>query len=765
MESEIELPRSLGRYTLTRRLGRGGMGVVYAAHDERLGREVAIKMIAGLSDDKAVKRFWREARAAASVSHPNVCQIYEVDESPDGIYLAMELLEGEPLDARLARGPCRPADAVEIALDMLGALAALHQRGVLHRDIKPSNVFLTTHGVKVLDFGLARPIADETLRLDAPGGSTLSAPITKPGTIVGTPHYMAPEQLTGDIVDARSDLFAVATVLFEMLAGRRPFLGENVFDLAHAVLNEHPPALQGPPAVVAVDRVIRRALSKDPAARFASADAMAAELRNVHLGDSRPDSVTTVRALLRLVVPPLRQLKDDADAAFLSFGLAESVSGSLAGLRDVVVRSPAIAARWTDADADLRKLAAEMDVDIVISGSLSRMGDQLRATVQIVEAGSGTVVGATSVRGTMADIFEFEDQLSQGVIGLLTPLRQQSGGQGGAPRRDVPANGRAFEFFLRGLELARTMTSIPAARKCFEQALAEDSAFAPAWAWLGRCHRVIGKFVENYAENDQRAEEAFQRALALSPDLPTAHRFFTHFESEHGRADAAIARLLQHSRANRNDAQLFAALVHACRYAGLNGASLAAHEEARRLDPTVPTSVEYTLLMAGNLERLQAMPTSLDVMGAHAYLLLFSGRIPEVRQLMTQASLDQFPPGYRGMLEAVVSADTDPERTMATMLSAMAIGAEHDPEAVFLAGMAAAHLGDHARALEFIGNSVRDGFSAVHPLERAPTLQAVRARPEFATIIETARQRRNIAAAVFERGGGPALLGVTIDQA
>ena len=763
MESEFELPRPLGRYTLIRRLGRGGMGVVYAARDERLGREVAVKMIAGLSDEGAVKRFWREARAAASVSHPNVCQIYEVDESPEGIYLAMELLAGEPLDERLARAVCPPAEAVKIALDMLGALAALHERGIVHRDIKPSNVFLTAHGVKLLDFGLARPISEETLRLDASAAAASRGPITQPGTIVGTPRYMAPEQLSGGAVDGRSDLWAVASVLFEMLAGRSPFDGDNLFDLAHAVLNEHPPALQGPPAVVAIDRVIHRALSKDPVARYATADAMATELRSVRIGDARGDAVSTVRALLRLVVPPLRLLRDDPDVAFLSYGLAEAVSGSLAALRDVVVRSPAIATRWAGGDDDPRKLAAEMDVDIVVSGSLTRMGDQLRATMQVVEASSGTVVGATSVRGSMAEIFEFEDELSKGVIGLLTPLREPSGGQ--TRRRDVPANGRAFEFFLRGLELARTMTAMAEARTCFELAIAEDAAFAPAWAWLGRCHRVIGKYIENYAENDKRAEEAFQRALALSPDLPTAHRFFTHFESEHGRADAAVARLLQHSRANRNDAQLFAALVHACRYAGLNGASLAAHEEARRLDPTVPTSVEYTLLMTGDLARLQSMPRTVDAMGAYIYLLLFTGHMEQLREVTREADLERFPPGYRGMLEAVTSAASDPERTIAAMLSAMAIGAEHDPEAVFLAGMAAAHLGHQDQALKLIGESVQGGFSAVHPLERAPTLEGLRGRPEFQPILETARQRHRIALAVFERGGGPALLGVTTDQA
>lgn len=761
MESELKLPHSIGRYTLTRRLGRGGMGVVYAARDERLDRQVAVKMIAGLSDDSAVKRFWREARAAASVSHPNVCQIYEVDESPDGIYLAMELLEGEPLDARLARGSCSAADAVKIALEMLAALAALHERGIVHRDIKPSNVFLTAHGVKLLDFGLARPMTEQTLRIDAPTRD--GAPITAPGMIVGTPRYMAPEQVLGRPVDGRTDLYAVGTVLFEMLAGRPPFVGDNIFDLAHAVVHEHPPALQGPPVVVAADRIIRRALAKDLAARYPTAQDMSAELRNVSLEHASAVTRATVHALLRLVVPPLRLLREDADSAFLSYGLAEAVSGSLAGLSDVVVRSPALAARWSESGGDPRRLAAEADVDVIVSGSLTRVGDQLRASVQLVEAGSGTVTGATSVRGLMSDIFAFEDQLAQAVVGLLAPLRAGTAPQ--AVRRDVPANARAFEFFLRGLEFSRSIGQVREARVEFEHALQEDPAFAPAWAWLGRCHRVIGKYVEQFEENDRRAEEAFRRALALSPELPIAHRFFTHFESEHGAADAAIARLLQHAKANRNDAQLFAALVHACRYGGLLGASIAAHEEARRLDPTVPTSVEYTLLLAGDIERLESIPPSPDAVGALAYALLFSDRHDEIPALLSKVGLERLPVGYRGMVEAITSGNTEPAATIAAFRSAMEIGPKHDPEAVFLGGMVAAHLGDEGTALELIGSGVRAGFSPVQPLEQSQALRALRSLPEFASILETARQRRRIALAVFERGQGPALLGINAAQA
>jgi TolB-like protein len=670
----------------------------------------------------------------------------------------MELLAGEPLDARLAQAPCSPVDAVTIALQVLSALGAMHARGLVHRDVKPSNVFLTPHGVKLLDFGLARPISDMTVKIDA----TSSAQITRPGVMVGTPRYMAPEQIRGLTVDQRTDVYALGAVLFEMLAGRPPFVSENVFDLAQAILNDHPPALQGPPAVIAVDRVIRRALAKDPSTRFPVAEAMAAELRGVAPGDGGADTVSSVRTLLRVVVPPLRLQREDADATFLSYGLAEAVSGSLAALRDVVVRSPSVAARWAS-DSDPRQLAQQADVDVILSGTLSRMGDQLRVQVQAIEAQSGTVLGATSVRGTMAEIFAFEDELTSVVVGLLTPLRADSSGKTQAVRRDVPASGRAFELFLRGLEIARTLARMPAARVCFEQALDEDPAFAPAWAHIGRCHRVIGKYIEDYAGNDRKAEDAFRRALALSPELPVAHRFYTHWESEHGRADAAVARLLQHFKANRNDAHLFAALVHACRYAGLMGASWAAHQEARRLDPTVPTSAEFTLLLLGDAGRLKSMNTGGEFEGIDAYLLMYQGRLAEVRATVEHIKVDHFPPRYRGLIEAMRVIDTDPARVLAALDEFEAVYT--DPEAIFLFSFVSAVLGVHERAMTQVDEAVAAGFTPVHALENAPVFARLRGRPQFQAVLDRARQRQKIALAIFERGDGPALLGIPAAQA
>jgi serine/threonine-protein kinase len=247
-----DLPHRIGHYAIERKLGEGGMGVVYAARDERLKRTVALKMMSSLAHDERPRtRFWREARVAASVNHPNVCQIYEIGEDDGALFIAMELLEGEALSERLRNGPLAVADALPIELGILAALSALHARGIVHRDLKPSDVFLTPHSVKLLDFGLAR--------LEPKPSLQTATSLTYGGTVLGTPSYMAPEQVTSGVVDSRSDLFAAGAILFELLAGRRAFGGRTVVAVLHATLHEQPPALTGTPAVTAVDRVIRRA--------------------------------------------------------------------------------------------------------------------------------------------------------------------------------------------------------------------------------------------------------------------------------------------------------------------------------------------------------------------------------------------------------------------------------------------------------------------------------------------------------------------------
>ena len=249
------------------------MGRVLLAEDDALRRRVALKMLKR-RDEASQRRFVREARAAARVSHPNLCPIFEVGEEEGRPFLAMELLSGETLSARLRRGPLTPPEALDLADDLLAALSALHEAGVVHRDVKPSNVFLTPHGGKLVDFGLARELPGDV----APSLGT-TTDVTSPGLIIGTPGYMPPEQILGKAVDARADLFAAGAVLYEALTGRRPFAGDSAGAMLSGTLYEDPPPLAGSPALAAFDAPIRRALAKKVAERYASAPEMAEALR------------------------------------------------------------------------------------------------------------------------------------------------------------------------------------------------------------------------------------------------------------------------------------------------------------------------------------------------------------------------------------------------------------------------------------------------------------------------------------------------------
>ena len=741
-------PARIGRYRIERKIGEGGMGVVYAARDERLERTVALKTVRGATDDAGRRRVWREARAAAGISHPNICQLYEVEETDDGLVLAMELLEGEPLGARLARGPLSAADSSAISLQVLDALAAVHGRGLIHRDLKPSNLFLTPHGVKLLDFGLARPVS-------AGLGTDTATLLTEAGAIVGTPNYMAPEQVRGEALDARADIFAMAAMFFEMLSGRLAFGGATMVDVLHAVLHEQPPALSGSATVAGLDRVIHRALKKQPADRYESAGAMAAAIREVMaVRDTVELLAPGARTMTRLIALPFRVLRPDAETDFLAFSLPDAITMSLTGTRNLLVRSSAAAARFDPQAPDLRKLAADADVDVALMGTILRAGSQLRATAQLVEAPAGTVVWSHSSQHALHDVFAMQDEL---VAGLVASLAESLGGPAGASsRRDVPRNPAAYELYLRANELARDWDQIPAARDVYQQCVALDSQFAPAWAGLGRCQRILGKYFEQ-PESTRDAERSFERAQTLNPELPVLHKYYAQLECDAGRAVDAMRRLLQRAR-RAVDPEYFAGLVHACRYAGLLEASVAAHDEARRLDPTIPTSVPNTLLMLGEYERLLRMTDPGD--SDNRVLALYRlGRRDEA--LASWQRVPDNAPATHKAWDAMIFACLS-EAPDARELAEEAVRLTNwaDPEGYTVGGILLARLGSHEMALEALARAVDSGYSVTHPLLYDPWLTPLREDPRFTAIVGRAEARRNEAAAIFRAEGGERLLGL-----
>jgi len=741
-------PERVAHYRILRKLGEGGMGVVYAAHDERLRRDVAIKMIHSGGDATARERLWREARAAAAVSHPNVCQLYEVGEERGELFLAMELLEGEALAARIARGPMPPAEAVEVALPILGALEPLHRRGVLHRDLKPSNVFLTPYGVKLLDFGLARAFAEDR---------SPDTQLTRTDMVVGTPHYLAPEQLASGAVDARSDLFAVGAILYELLTGRQAFGGRNLVEVFHAVMHDEPPPLGGSVAVANIDRVLRRALSKKPERRHASAEAMAGDLRAALVLADSSGAMVRAQPLRRMIVIPFRILRPDPATDFLAFSLPDAISSSLASLDSIVVRSSLAAARLAQEGAGLEEIARQVDVDIVLAGTLLRSDDELRVTTQLVEAPSGTLLWSQTSQARLGDIFQLQDGLTRRIVeSLAVPL---SARDERALGRDAPTSPRAYELYLRANQLGVESTRWEEARDLYLECLRLDPDFAPAWARLGRVHRVIAQYAEGPDDENYRlAQEAFRRALELSPDLPSAHHLYTNLEVDLGRAQEAMVRLLGRAAQRRSDADVFAGLVQTCRYCGLLDASIAAYEEAVRLDPAVRTSVNHAYLMRGDYAR--SIETNLEdplLVTAIAYDLW--GRTEEGVRLLRQAEERPLPRLMRWFVESERLLLEGRTREARAIMEHMERNfTVRDPCATFYFARGLARAGNAPSALAMLRRSVEGGFSCFAFATRDPWLEPLRGGEEFRELLRTMEARERQARAAFIEAGGDRVL-------
>jgi serine/threonine protein kinase/tetratricopeptide (TPR) repeat protein len=745
-DGDFVLGQTITHYRIVEKLGEGGMGEVYRAHDENLDRPVAVKFLRELRvDDDRRERFWREARAAARTNHPHVCQVYEVGEDQGRPFLVMELLDGQPLDERLKQGPLSPGEAVEIMTQALSALGEMHARGIVHRDLKPSNLFLTAHGAKILDFGLAR-------LADSQQGS-----LTETGMLIGTPFYMAPEQALGKPITAAVDLFAAGAILYEMVAGRRAFSGQSTPEVLYAIVNEQPAALGGSPDAERISTVLSRALEKEPQRRFSTAREMVETLRAVQSGTTLATALP-VRAVTRLIVLPFRMLVPDAETEFLAFSLPDALANTLSKIESLVVRSTMLASRFAGKDLDLQALASEAQVDAVLTGTLLRAGDQIRLTTQLTEVPGGTLQHSITSQAPLRDLFRLQDDLARQVAESLSIRLSPRDDR--RMKCDVPASPSAYEFYLRGNQCAYDWKSTAVARDLYLQCVEQDPGYAPAWSRLARCYRILGKFGMEPEENLQKAEHAFERALTLNPDLSLAHSLYAYLEADLGRAQQAMQRLIERAQQYRNDAELFAGLVHVCRYCGLLQASLRAHEQAQRIDPQVPTSVVHTHFMLGDYEK-SAKTGSGDISYVDGLALLILGRNEEVSRRVR---------GYLGsgakglhpriarilrMLQLIAEGQSDTLLEEGRELFADFV----DPEGRFYWVRHLAQIGEVDSALRELQGVVSSGYFCPFALQKDAWLEPLRSRTEFEVILQDAGQRRRDAVAVFRDAGGPELLG------
>jgi serine/threonine protein kinase len=739
------------------------MGIVYEANDERLERLVAIKtMRTAEASEGAQKKLWREARAAARINHPGVCQLYEIgeDERTGSLFLVMELLEGESLDQRLTKGRLPLSEAVHLTTAMLQALEALHAANIVHRDLKPSNVFLTPHGVKLLDFGLAQA-SESCLPLGAATDATLSA--TFGYALVGTPCYMAPEQVNRGQVGPPTDLFAMGCILFEMLTGKQAFSGKSVVDVLYAVLYDQPMALCGSPALASADRVIRRALEKQPQDRYTSAGDMLDALREVELVQDTP-AIPCFRAITRLIVLPFRILRHHESSDFLAVGLPDAIASSLCGIDSVVVRSTLLASRLADStNMDLKLIGEQAQVDTILAGTILSDGEHIRVTTQLVEVANGTMLWTNTSQVSSRDTFALQDDLVDRIVqSLKLPLtaREQR-----LLKHDVAASPTAFEYYLRAnqLTVGQDIQNMILARDLYVRCLELDPRYAPAWARLGRVYRFIGKFVSDEEENLGRAEEAFQQSFSLNPDLALAHNFYTSLQADLGQALNAMERLLKRAETHRNDPDLFTGLVQACRYCGLLQASVAAHERAQALDPNVKTSVSFTFRYLNDIQAALDHSASVDEYAAN--LAYAPGREEEAIRAMREREKAHPPGGLRRGFSFAFRNYLEGKRDES--LKAIEDGLRtkfHDPEARFGRGLLLARLNEPQRALETISQALEEGYFCHHILLHHPWLDSLRSLRGFTELASRAANRSSQARTVFLDKGGDRLLGIQVQR-
>ncbi|HET9267087.1 MAG TPA: hypothetical protein VFO31_02945 [Vicinamibacterales bacterium] len=467
----------------------------------------------------------------------------------------------------------------------------------------------------------------------------------------------------------------------------------------------------------------------------------------------------TARPMTRLIVLPFRILRSDPETDFLAFSLPDAITGSLSGLESMIVRSSIVASRFAGEAQDVRTIADEADVDIVLTGTLLHLGDELRVTTQLVDAPAGTLVWSQTSQLPLGDLFKLQDDLASRIVESLSlPLTTR---EHRMLKHDVPASAKAYEFYLRANQLATNYAKASLARDLYLECLQEDPRYAPAWARLGRVYRILAKFFDTSPEeNLNRSESAFIRALEINPDLSVAHNLYAHLEVDLGRAQHAMTRLLERAQARSADPELFAGLVHACRYCGLLDASLAADEHARRLDKLIRTSVAQTHFHLGNYQRVHDMSADEPAGYLDALALVMLGREQEAVATLRKAeevgnvTARKFNESLRMLLEG----------NRAEGLAAMRplLSGFRDPEGPYVIARQFAYYGDSATALALLARAVEEGYFGFSTMLRDPWLDTLRVDPAFKKILHLAEVRHREALAAFLQADGDRLLGLKV---
>jgi serine/threonine protein kinase len=583
-QTDLLVGQTIGHYRILERIGAGGLGEVYVASDVRAARKAALKVLPTrfTGDAARLRRFQQEARAVAGLNHPNILTIYEVGEDDSVQYIASELIEGETLRQRLARGSIPLNETVEIAIQVAGALAAAHSASIVHRDVKPENIMLRPDGyVKVLDFGIAK-LAEQELPATIAEEEAILLVETNLGSVLGTVRYMSPEQARGASIDRRTDIWSLGVVLYEMAAGHAPFSGDIPRNVMTAILATEPPPLSSHMQQIPDDlqQIASKALQKDPARRYQNASEMLEALKTSRRKlEFAAEEMAKRPPRKSIAVLPFENLSDDKANVYFADGIQEEILTRLSRIGDLKVISRRSTERFRETGEQIPDIAKQLGVAHILEGSVQRAGDRVRVHVQLIDAENDVHVWAECYDRELMDIFAVESEIAENITTALHAKLTR------AERRAITSrptkNLEAYQLYLKGRHQWKNFYApgYERVREYFEQAIALDPSYAPAHtglsgyyafgaangilppdeSWgpaekgmrkslalddtLAESYNLLAGVELYYKRNWSAAEEAFRYGMELDPNLADIPHHYALCLALFGRTDEALVQM------------------------------------------------------------------------------------------------------------------------------------------------------------------------------------------------------------------------------